>query len=151
MREILFRGKRIGTGKWIEGFYCQRKEKIFGGVKTRHMILVPDADSYSGARWIDVNPTTIGRYTGLTDKNGKKIFDGDIVFYYCSDITAVVKFGQYIDLDSPNKPAIGFYSEYSEDGKTVQESMDSRESDQEYGCEVIGNIHDNPELLEVGE
>lgn len=136
MREILFRGKRIDNGEWVEGYYYRSVGRDLIAASCDHI----------------VGPSTVGMCVpGITDKNGKKIFDGDIVFYYCSDITAVVKFGQYIDLDSPNKPAIGFYSEYSEDGKTVQESMDSRESDQEYGCEVIGNIHDNPELLEVGE
>ena len=140
MREILFRGKcnEVGkyNGQWIEGFYGEDDGKPIIARSTDH-----------GLIGYFCEPDSIGQYTGLTDKNGKKIFEGDIVFFYCSDVTAVVKYGQYVDYDSPNKPANGFYVEYQEDSKTIQESVDSRESDEEYGCEVIGNIHDNPELM----
>lgn len=134
MREILFRGKRIDNGEWVEGFYCQRKEKILGGIKTRHMILVPDADSYSGARWIDVNPTTVGQYTGLTDKNGKKIFEGDVVkgFYKPTDklVCGSVKYENHLArMLILNRGVCAGLSHC-------------------HHVEVIGNIHDNPELLE---
>lgn len=138
MRDILFRGKRIDNGEWIEGFYCQRKEKIFGGVKTRHMILVPDADSYTGARWIDVNPTTIGRYTGLIDKNGKKIFDGDIV-----------------KVSSPSGSSYYAKIEYdcgcywvSNPDIQIPDTINNFNMD---FVVVDGTIFDNPELLEVKE
>ena len=147
MREIFFRGKRIDNGEWVYGGYAH----IYSNpntdiIVTGRLCFYEDRDELTmEARNID--PSTLGQYTGLTDKNGKKIFEGDIVFFYCSDVTAVVKYGQYVDYDSPNKPANGFYVEYQEDSKTIQESVDSRESDEEYGCEVIGNIHDNPELM----
>ena len=143
MREILFRGKRIDNGEWVYGHYGEytnmRSETISA-------MSVPNKNSIYGNLCYDVDPSTVGQYTGLTDKNGKKIFEGDIVFYWCSDIVAVVKFGEYQDSDSTKK-AYGYFVEYLEDGKIVQENMDSREKDDEYGCEVIGNIHDNPELL----
>lgn len=150
MREILFRGKRIDSGEWVVGIPWIFAPPVNKAVIVYAMGLVGEDDDTSRyCECHEVDPSTIGQYTGLTDKSDKKIFEGDIVFYYCSDITAVVKYGQYVDYDSPNKPANGFYVEYQEDGKTIQESVDSRESDEEYGCEVIGNIYDNPELLEV--
>lgn len=144
MREILFRGKRADNGEWVYGYYTKH---ISGKIFIR-CIGKDCKQSY------EVIPESVGQYTGLNDKNGNKIFDGDIVHYYCSDVTALVKFGLYVDIDV-NKEAYGFYSEYKESEiggsseKLVQEVIDHRESDEEYGCEVIGNVYDNPELLEM--
>ena len=73
MREILFRGKRIDNGEWVEGFYSLinnnhgMKPAIITG--TEKGCFIPEF----------VDPATVGQFTGLTDKNGKKIFEGDIV------------------------------------------------------------------------
>lgn len=133
MREILFRGKRIDNGKWIEGLYCQRKEKVFGGIRTRYMIVVPTVDSFSGARWIAIDLATAGQYTGLTDKNGKKIFEGDIVEVQFPSAKAIGKVifenGNYI-VRYTSKMFNGLYY-----------LIEKRE------VKVVGNIHDNPKLL----
>lgn len=121
MREILFRGKRVNNGEWIEGFYAHSGEKKY---------IVIDNDIAVGYLAMkEVNPDTIGQYTGLTDKNGKKIFEGDIV--KIKGKTRYVFYG-----------SSGFrhtnYGEYADTLENVFTVVD---------CEVIGNKIDNPELL----
>lgn len=140
MREILFRGKRIDNGEWVEGYYFERKDTK--GSIIESVIFV---DAYeqisSGKRYVrsnlngecfHVNPDTVGQFTGLTDKNGKKIFEGDIVAtQWCR---GVVCYGEF-----NCSCCDGIYGWYFD-------GADIREYDM---YEVIGNIHDNPELLEV--
>ncbi len=113
MREILFRGKDEGIKKWVQGYYLKGA--------TRHCI------TYSLANYprYDVIPETIGQYIGLTDKNGIKIFEGDIVLW-CGIKGTVVWEGHKFYIKS------NLLWDFSHDD-----------------CiEVIGNIHDNPELLQ---
>ena len=98
-------------------------------------------EPYSGF-WFDVAPSTLGQFTGLCDKNGKKIFEGDIVLVsWCSSTNAVSE--TYVVVYSKSgffcknkERLLGQLSNYVyRNARTIQ-------------CEVIGNIHDNPELLE---
>lgn len=73
--EILFRGKRVDNGEWVEGYYASIGEYHY--ILTGRLELVP----YLGFEHFLVNPETIGQFTGLTDRNGVKIFEGDIVNY----------------------------------------------------------------------
>ena len=142
MRVILFRGKRVDNGEWIEGFYAQSGEKKY--------ILIDNDIAVGYLAMKEVNPDTIGQYTGLTDKNGKKIFEGDIVKNEWCFIkgNSIVRFGEYKSLDSSNDYQcghVGFYLEHISD-------FDKRivRRDIMYfanKCEIIGNIHDNPELV----
>ena len=130
MREILFRGKDPESGEWHYGYYVKRNDGDRGGLILEDYYL----ESYE-----IVKHETVGQYTGLTDKNGTKIFEGDILEGDLDDNldlgakwrSAVVmgKFGWLAD--DPTGPA-----------PTPLDEFDIKEG------EVIGNIHDNPELLE---
>lgn len=127
MREILFRGKRVDNGEWAESTY-------------------PLGTMSSGTVTHDFDPSTVGQYTGLTDKNGVKIFEGDIVryiyepgegFWNANQLSVVVWEHTGFKLDGiigTNKFAL------------LQGWLVSVPCDKNF-FEVIGNIHDNPELL----
>lgn len=135
MREILFRGKRIDNGEWCIGFYCQMADESDGGARVKHAIVVPTFMVQMGFLVYEVGHETVGQYTGLTDKNGKKIFEGDII----SDggFVGIVVFDDKDDgaflVKDPADPA---------DGEFFSSLIDR---------EVCGNIHDNPDLLDVEE
>lgn len=132
MREILFRGKRIDNGKWVYGSLSMEYFAECGCI-----MISPTSDTC-----YKVIPDTVGQFTGLTDKNGEKIFEGDIlstengtfentgmghVLFYKGMWTSF--YGQdLLDRDCFDE---------------LHEVCGERE--------VIGNIHDNPELLEVND
>ena len=133
MREIIFRGKRIDNGAWVYGCLLNN---IYGASKP---VIVSDSSYTDDNRianddWEFVIPETVGQYTGLTDKNGKKIFEGDIL-----------RFG---GLGYGDRFGVLFYNE-----KFVKFMFQPKDSlagypvDYTCGLEVMGNIHDNSELL----
>lgn len=135
----MFRGKtpsqdeHFDNGEWVQGFYTcfnGKEHRIYNGyAETDCGDYYPD--------WFNVRPETVGQYTGLTDKNGKKIFEGDILSF--SDRLVYVHWHDYCGcwdcsyLKSVNGKA------------TLHE--DRSPNKWRYNAEVIGNIHDNPELL----
>lgn len=137
MREILFRGKQVDNGEWVEGYYVRLNSK-------EHRIYNGYAETDCGEFFPDcytVNPKTVGQYTGLTDKNGKKIFEGDIVqeddVIHNGEIQIKGKVGS-ISLEKSC-----FVVLYNDTWDFLQTNAKV--------VLVIGNIHDNPELLEVTE
>ena len=151
MREILFRGKRTDNGTWIEGNYCIAEKLDKSGVE--YFIIEIEAE---GSQYY-VIPETVGQYTGLTDKNGKRIFEGDIVKDAGSYIS-VIKIGcclpsefyEIFDFEIFNKNNLKICAVYAEHvfGEYKGEHFLLPEKNSTI---VIGNIHDNPELLEVQE
>lgn len=125
MREILFRGKRLNNGEWVEGFYNHLPCGRFGA--DEHMIQTVLENGKIGMLY-DIDPSTVGQYTGLKDKNGKKIFEGDIVKSDNGHISEVTfYFGAFC-----------CYCQCHDTHNTLWSDI----------LTVIGNITDNPELLE---
>lgn len=143
-REILFRGKRIDNGEWVEGYLVEKTDFDAGGVVCQSYIVekvdfgrnADDDIRFCDIDEIEVIPETVGQYTGLTDRNGEKIFDGDIItanigeheeeLEYLSDSNIEVTFSK--GYFYPFGYACGWRSWVSD-------------------IQVIGNKWDNPELL----
>ncbi len=130
MREILSRGKRKDNGEWVEGYYvCCHKHN-------RHFII--SFNFFGSSLWFDVVPETVGQLvSGIPDKNGKKIFEGDVlsdanvkgvVFYSDKFACFMLRWKKFYDAKFRECRFTDF---------ALFEYMD-----------VIGNIHDNPELME---
>ena len=121
MRNIIFRGKRLDNGEWVEGYLAD----IITGVQgfEDRAIIVP----FGTALAIACDPATVGQYTGLKDRYGDRIWEGDLVKH--GDEVSEVFFdteNSCFDFKASNDPfAVQFFCDY----------------------EILGNIHDNPDLL----
>lgn len=152
MREVLFKAKLKGKSQWIEGFYCEMQETTYcfkedyerNPVPVHHLIAVDTMTDWglpNKLQLYEVDPETRCQYTGFFDEDEKKIFEGDIV--------------GFIDCTSTESG----YSEHNCRGQVVwdEESgsfqVENRLCAESYevlngGCKVLGNVFDNPELLE---
>lgn len=81
MREILFKAKRVDDCKWVQGYIVRHPSAVQIGESSPWYIHVPPIDPDDSGGVFNVNPETVCQYTGLTDKNGVKIFEGDILSY----------------------------------------------------------------------
>lgn len=157
-REILFRGKRVDNGDWVHGYYvkyqpCAGKNKFVVGI-------VPE---YASSLYlIEVIPETLGRFTGLTDMNEVKIFEGDILRSNNNpkDIRQVI-FGEFMvidfEMESETDEVTGWYCDIIPTdalSRTRPFCLPMPLTDyyiDRCNVDVVGNIHDNPELLKGEE
>lgn len=148
MREILFKAKRIDNGEWIEGNlidldsdsgYCYIVPPYKKASILPIIFLITD-------RMKLVDPETLCQFTGLCDKNGKKIWENDIIKYHFGEIYAPIKYGYYQNcFDAQKTEHVGFYVDWTEDQYLRK--------DLGYWINMVyampvGNIFDNPELLQ---
>ena len=132
MREILFHGKRIDNGEWVEGDLVHSYFKVGDTCINK---------SKENLGFYQVDPATVGQYTGLCDKNNKKIFEGDICqiknHRLISEVPFVVEWKDFV------------YNGW------VWKDLDENKNEDCFTravakiCEVIGNVHDNKDLLEM--
>ena len=148
-REILFKAKRLDNGEWVEGYYVYCRK--------RHYIL-PVLNKAIGFderedEWIEIDPDTICQYTGLTDKNGKKIWENDILRGYQYPYRYDGNDNYFAEVTwFENCPAFGIYTFKNPKSNVCGISEGNTEFMENWNSEdweVIGNIFDNPELLEV--
>lgn len=154
MREILFRGKRVDNGEWVYGFYnrCEARltytEEHYKN-NPRSWIQTVENEGFAG-QLVHVDADTVGQYTGLTDKNGNRVYENDILFDDFGESYCIVKFGKYASSSGSERftANVGFYTAWV--GKCQNllrrdlgywlKSMNNTTS-------VVGNIHDNPDML----
>lgn len=158
MREILFKAKRIDNGKWVEGYYYKMSETTYcfkedykrKPVQEHHYILqerMTDWGLPNQVVQIEINPKALCQFTGLTDKNGNKIWENDIIKYHFGEIYAPIKYGYYQNcFDSQKTEHVGFYVDWTGD-KYLRKDL-GYWIDMVYAMPV-GNIFDNKELLQV--
>ena len=129
---ILFRGKRADTGEWVEGYFCKYPNQFSGFLEPHIFVSSYDAEKEIGScTAYPVAQDTVQQFTGLFDKNGKEIFEGDIV-----------------DILTENEER-GVIT-YEDGGFVVKAStfvVDFMSNINGEDVEVLGNIVDNPELL----
>ena len=142
MREILFRGKRLQGGNWVEGYFFKSDiNKRERESKKATLIFTPDCDTFIMVpechNSFMVVSDTVGQYTGLKDKNGKRIFEGDIA----KVLQGKDKDIAYVGFEN------GAFMLYPKTGNIYERTLWSYWYN-DWDVEVIGNITDNPELLE---
>lgn len=126
MRKILFRGKGINDKEWRYGFYTEQQGYPY---------ITPD-----GVAMYEIDANTAGQYTGLNDRNGNRIFEGDIIKHDVTSDTsweAIVKWDndgtRFLGFITGNEPRIMYVGMIDKKNKSV--------------IKIVGNIYDNPELL----
>ena len=138
MREILFKAKRKDNGEWVEGYYTECNGKTFIGINISIYGDIFEVLCTSVIRWFEVDPNTICQFTGLYSKNGKRIWENDILMAHLDE-----SYPEDTTYETVEWNVAGWVTH--EAGSTDREYLD--EFDLEH-FEVVGNIFDNKELLQ---
>ena len=151
MREIIFRGKRLDNGEWAYGSLI---DGIYGAVPVIVSMPSVDDDFKLDFEYYHVDPATVGQYTGLQDKNGKRIFEGDILLFGVKKLLVWWndEAFQWQAKEKKEFPIVTFEGAIQKNC-VIWDNIDLGWIAAEFACvgkmttEVIGNIHDNPELI----
>lgn len=146
-REILFKAKRKDNGEWVEGSLVSTECNSGFIFRSKTKAYAPKGTNiFCSTKCYEIDPITLCQYTGLTDKNGKKIWENDIVTitlecddYLIPSETGIVEYsyGQYeLKVKAP-------------DGQEAYSNLINKLSEAPFEIEKLGNVFDNPELLEV--
>ena len=145
----LFKGKRLDNGEWVQGYQAKGLDVFDIHYKEVHVIFELNTMFYSRGEtdgWCEVHPSTICQCTGLKDKNGNLIWENDVIKHHFGDIYAQIRYGAYQScFDSQKTEHIGFYVDWS-GGRHYRKDLGYWIN--MVNAEVVGNIFDNPELLE---
>ena len=135
MRTIKFRARRK-NGEWVVGNFIHHFATCFKN-KERHSIFLPKPKNDNDGYWVeDIEPQTIGQFTGLKDAHGKEIYEGDILKWKADNRLYAVIFNWgmfYASVEVCNQEIYG--------GSPLHSLTDDE------ACEIVGNIYDNPELI----
>lgn len=142
MRDILFRGKRVDNGEWVEGYYAKVADYL--SEQPIDLIFEPDGMLFPHSEicgCIDIDSKSIGQFTGLYDKNGNKIFEGDAVKTKFGRLCIVEWFSTRVYCGWDLKPVDTFDNIRHTEPPTEYDMWEDK------NLEVVGNIHDNPEFV----
>lgn len=155
MRDILFRGKRIDNDEWVYGSFCMDALEQFNGLCGVDGFIRLYDKTKCKMQSYEVDRETVCQYTGLTDKNGKRIFEGDVVSIEDGEFW-VFSFGNCGGAQNVAHEVgyTGFHLSPLSQSAIHNRDHGQRDDPVYYlnaiGLRVIGNIHDNPELLKEG-
>ena len=134
MHEYLFRGKRKDNGEWVEGSLVTKVDPL---LETNYCFILAQGRGESFVTWHMVDPATVGQFTGLMDKNGKRIFEGDIVRFEYTGKNLGVEGVETVIFECGK---FGVKWGWHKDFVCLDGFANTTK-------EIIGNIHDNPELI----